>query len=155
AALGLDPGARVPGGATHEHTTSPRFAVLGALVVTAELLLLAPHERPLRVDTYAPAHWVSALRTLVARTPGRVSGPVALAPPLISNVLAFRDLRAIDVLTPREGFDFVSQTVAPSQGVTWILADPDPLVAATAPGADVADLRWILSRVELRSDVLP
>jgi hypothetical protein len=79
---------------------------------------------------------------------------VALAPPLVSAVLGLRDLRAIDVLTPRAGYEFVSQVVAPSEGLTWILADPDPLTAATAPGAAVADLRWILSRDELPAERL-
>jgi len=129
--------------------------VAGALAVAAELLILAPRDRPPRLDPYAPAPWVTALRELDAAAPGRITGPVSLAPPLVSGALGFRDLRAIDVLTPRLGYELVSHLVAPSEGVTWILADPDPLVAATAPGADVADLRWILSRAELRADDLP
>ncbi|MEW6270102.1 MAG: YfhO family protein, partial [Thermodesulfobacteriota bacterium] len=119
------------------------------------LLALALRPRPPRVDPYRPAPWVDALRGLVAQAGGRISGPVALAPPLVSSVLGFRDLRAIDVLTPRDGWEFVSQLVAPSEGVVWILADPDPLVAATSPGASVADLRWVLAREELDAERLP
>jgi len=128
---------------------------LGLLAIVSELAWLGLRPRPLRTDPYAPAPYVSALAGLVAEAPGRISGPVDLLPPLVSAVLGFRDLRAIDVLTPRDGYDFVSQVVAPSQGLTWILADPDPLVAATAPGAGVADLRWILSRDALAAERLP
>lgn len=131
------------------------IAVLGLLAIVLELFWLTMRPRPLRIDPYAPAPYVTALHALAAESPGRISGPVDLLPPLVSAVLGFRDLRAIDVLTPRDGYDFVSQVVAPSQGLTWILADPDPLVAATAPGADAADLRWILARGDLAAEQLP
>lgn len=148
AALALAPGA-ARGAGPRLPKRAGLGACLGALAIVAELLWLGARPRPLRLDPYAPAPYVKALRTLAATTPGRISGPVDLAPPLVSAVLGFRDLRAIDVLTPRDGYDFVSQVVAPSEGITWILADPDPLLAATAPGAAAADLRWILARGEL------
>lgn len=150
AALALDPDARA--------TRSRRAAVVGlaaACVAVAELAWLGTPARPARVDPYAPAPYVTRLQELAAARPGRMTGPVTLAPPLVSSVLGLRDLRAIDVLTPRDGYDFVSQLVAPSEGVVWILADPDPLTAATAPGAAVANLRWILARDPLPAERLP
>lgn len=154
AGLALDP---VASGERRERGRSRGrgLAVAGLAAIVAELGWLGMVPRPPRLDPYAPAPWVESLRALDAATPGRVSGPVSLAPPLISGVLGFRDLRAIDVLTPRTGYEFVSQVVAPSEGLTWILADPDPLAAATAPGAAAADLRWVLSRDDLPADRLP
>ena len=110
------------------------LAVAGLAAIVAELAWLGVVARPPRLDPWAPAPWVESLRALDAAAPGRLSGPVSLAPPLVSGVLGLRDLRAIDVLTPRTGYEFVSQVVAPSEGLTWILADPGPLAAATAPG---------------------
>jgi hypothetical protein len=127
-----------------------RFALLVLLV--AELLSLAPGPRPRRLDPYAPAPWVDALRSLDATRSGRMTGPVDLAPPLVSNAIGLRDLRSIDVLTPKTTYDFVSRLVGPSQGISWILADPDPLTAATSPGAAIANLRWVLAREELHED---
>lgn len=141
--------------ATARGAARPVWRTLAGALLVGELLLLAARERPLRIDPYRPAPYVEALRNLIEEAPGRISGPVALAPPLVSNVLGLRDLRAIDVLTPKAGYDFVSQTVAPSEGVVWILADPDPLAAATSPGASVADLRWILAREEIDGGRLP
>ena len=66
-----------------------------------------------------------------------------------------QDLRSIDVLTPRATLDLVGRFVAPSQGVTWVLADPDPLLAATAPAANVANLRWITAEAPLAAADLP
>ncbi len=109
-------GARAP-------ASSGMLALAGLVAVVAELAWLGTVPRPPRLDPYAPAPWVERLQSLDATTPGRLSGPVALAPPLIS-ALGLRDLRAIDVLTPRIGYEFVSQVVAPSEGLTWILADP-------------------------------
>jgi len=141
--------------ALEPHPRARWLPVIGAVAIAAELLWLAPRDRPPRLDPYAPAPWVTALRALQGGAPGRITGPVGLAPPLVSNALGFRDVRAIDVLTPRLGYELVSQIVAPSEGLTWILADPDPLVAATAPGAGVADVRWILSREPLDAGDLP
>ncbi|MBM4245613.1 MAG: YfhO family protein [Deltaproteobacteria bacterium] len=152
AGLALDP---VAGGERRRGRRARAAALAGLCAVVAELAWLGIVPRPPRLDPYAPAPWVESLRALDAATPGRASGPVALAPPLVSGVLGLRDLRAIDVLTPRVGYEFVSQLVAPSEGLTWILADPDPLAAATAPGAAVADLRWILSRDDLAAERLP
>jgi len=156
-ALEPEPGRRgpVPRARGGRSGAARALCALGGLAVVLELAWLAMPPRPLRADPYAPAPYVTALRALATTAGGRISGPVDLMPPLVSAVLGFRDLRAIDVLTPREGYDFVSQVVAPSQGLTWILADPDPLVAATAPGANVADLRWILSRDALLAERLP
>lgn len=131
------------------------LAVAGLVAVIAELAWLGLVPRPPRLDPYTPAPWVERLRALDAATPGRMSGPVGLAPPLVSAALGLRDLRAIDVLTPRAGYEFVSQLVAPSEGLTWILADPDPLTAATSPGAGPADLRWIVARDDLPAGRLP
>ena len=90
------------------------------------------------------------------RPPRSVAEGYHLTEDLVDQSIGLvRDLRAIDVLTPRTGYEFVSQVVAPSEGLTWILADPDPLAAATAPGAAAADLRWILSRDDLPADRLP
>ncbi len=125
------------------------------LLVIAEMIWLVPRTWAERVDTYAPAPWVGELRQLVDERPGRLSGPVDLAPPLVSGALGLRDLRSIDVLTPRDTYDFVSRLIAPSRGVTWILADPDPLLAATGPGANVADLRWIVSSEPFKATRLP
>lgn len=125
------------------------------VLVTAELVWLAPRGWAERVDPYAPAPWTNALRRLDEQRPGRMSGAVELAPPLVSSALGFRDLRSIDVLTPRDTYDFVSRLISPSRGVTWILADPDPLLAATGPGANVADLRWIVARRPLEEGRLP
>ncbi|HYC22450.1 MAG TPA: hypothetical protein VEI94_07100 [Candidatus Bathyarchaeia archaeon] len=123
--------------------------------IAAELLWLAPHRHPLRVDPYQAAPYLDALRALERQRPGRIAGPVELLPPLVSNAAGFRDLRAIDVLTPDETYDFVTELVAPSEGITWVLADLDPLLVATAPGADLADVRWVLARSELQADALP
>ena len=154
AGLALDPVSAGDGRRRPRPSGQSAIAVAGLCAVVLELVVLGVVPRPPRLDPYAPAPWVERLRALDAATPGRVSGPVALAPPLVSAVLGLRDLRAIDVLTPRTGYEFVSQVVAPSEGLTWILADPDPLTAATAPGAAVADLRWILSRDELAAERL-
>jgi len=153
AALALDPGT-VPA-RTAAASRASLGAVAGALAIVVELLWLGARPRPPRLDPYAPAPYVGALRALADEAGGRISGPVSLAPPLVSAVLGLRDLRAIDVLTPRDGYDFVGQLVAPSEGITWILADPDPLIAATAPGADVANLRWILSAAAFDAGRLP
>lgn len=163
AGLALDPRAAArAGGAAHTGVVGSArrrwtrvVPIAGALAITAELLWLGMVPRPPRLDPYRPAPWVERLRALQDGAPGRITGPVALAPPLVSAVLGFRDLRAIDVLTPALGYDFVAQLVAPSEGITWILADPDPLTAATAPGAAVSDLRWILARDDLDPSRLP
>jgi hypothetical protein len=127
--------------------------IVAALVV-GELLWAARRERPLRVPLYEPAPYVSALRGLRDLRPGRISGPIDLAPPLISGALGFRDLRAIDVLTPGATWETVGGLIAPSQGVTWILADPEPLLAATSPGASLVDLRYVLARGPLQASRL-
>jgi hypothetical protein len=127
--------------------------VLVALMV--ELVWSVPRTWAERTDPLARAPWVEALQELIRARPGRISGPVDLAPPLVSSALGLHDLRSIDVLTPRATYDFVSRLVAPSQGVTWILADPDPLVAATGPGASVANLRWVVARHPLDASALP
>lgn len=132
-----------------------RAGLLLALVVALELIWLVPDDRARRVDPYATPPWVESLVDLQLQRPGRMSGEVDLAPPLVSAALGLRDLRSIDVLTPRDTYDFVSRLVAPSRGITWILADPDPLLAATGPGANLADLRWIASRAPLRAGDLP
>jgi hypothetical protein len=133
-------------------------AVLQAACVVAialELWALAPHRHPLRVDPLAPAPYIDALRVLEGERPGRVAGPVELMPPLVSNALGFSDLRAINVLTPDDTYDFVTELVAPSEGITWILADLDPLLVATAPGSALADVRYVVAQSELSSNALP
>lgn len=130
-------------------------AAAALALVTAELLWLVPRGWAERVDPYAPAAWTEELARLEHEHPGRMSGPVSLAPPLVSAAVGFRDLRSIDVLTPRDTYDFVSRLIAPSSGVTWILADPEPLLAATGPGANVANLRWVVSRSPLEASGLP
>jgi len=165
AAMGVDGGdaarssaGRRDGPARRERPAvrSPAWAQ-GLLVagIAAELLWLAPHRHPLRVDPYQAAPYLDALRALERERPGRIAGPVELLPPLVSNAAGFRDLRAIDVLTPDETYDFVTELVAPSEGITWVLADLDPLLVATAPGADLADVRWLLARSELDAGALP
>jgi hypothetical protein len=124
----------------------PRHAGLVALLVVAELLWLMPRSWPERVDPWEPAPWVLALREGMARQPGRLSGSVQLAPPLVSAALGFEDLRSIDVLTPGPTWEYVQRTIAPSEGIVWMLADPDPLLAATGPGGPPANLRWIVAR---------
>ncbi len=131
------------------------WPAIGLVLVVLELCWLVPGNRAVRVDLYAPAPWTAALTRLNEARPGRLAGPVDLAPPLVSSALGFRDLRSIDVLTPRDTYDFVSRTVSPSLGITWILADPDPLLAATGPGANLADLRWIVAREPLQRADLP
>lgn len=131
------------------------LGVVGLVLVIAEMLWLVPRGWAERVDLYAPAPWTAELERFVRARPGRLSGPVSLAPPLVSSAMGFRDLRSIDVLTPRDTYDFVGRLVSPSQGLTWILADPDPLLAATGPGANLADLRWIVSRAALEASALP
>jgi hypothetical protein len=133
----------------------PALVSLAAVAIVAELAWNCDRPRPRRVPLYAPAPWVEALRTLDRERPGRIAGPVDLAPPLVSAALGFRDLRSIDVLTPGDSWRSVQELVAPSRGVTWVTADPAPLLAATAPGAAVADLRWILAREPLRAEDLP
>lgn len=128
---------------------------LAAIAIAAELAWNCHRERPDRVPLFTPAPWVEALRALDRARPGRISGPVDLAPPLVSAALGFRDLRSIDVLTPGETWRSTHEVVAPSRGVTWVTADPDPLLAATAPGAAAADLRWIVARRPLRESDLP
>jgi len=127
---------------------------LVAAAIAAELLFLAPRRHPLRVDPYAASPYLDALRELERARPGRIAGPIDLVPPLVSNAAGLRDLRAIDVLTPGATYDFFSELVAPSQGVSWILADPDPLLVATAAGSDLADVRYVLSRRALDAAAL-
>ncbi|MDG2305453.1 MAG: hypothetical protein P8R42_12560, partial [Candidatus Binatia bacterium] len=129
--------------------------LLGLVLVTAEMLWLVPRTWAERVDVYAPAPWTVELQRLAEERPGRFSGPVELAPPLVSSAMGIRDLRSIDVLTPRDTYDFVSRLISPSRGVTWILADPTPLLAATGLGSNLADLRWIASAQPLRIEELP
>ncbi|MFP6662798.1 MAG: YfhO family protein [Deltaproteobacteria bacterium] len=133
----------------------PGWAGLVVLLVVAEFLWLMPRSWPERVDPWAPAPWVSALREGMAREPGRLSGSVQLAPPLVSAALGFSDLRSIDVLTPGATWEYVQRTIAPSEGIVWMLADPDPLLAATGPGGPPANLRWIVARTALDPDRLP
>ncbi|HAC80936.1 MAG TPA: hypothetical protein DCG06_11620 [Deltaproteobacteria bacterium] len=129
--------------------------LLAFLLVGAEMLFLVPRAWPVRTNPYAPAPWVTALRELNRETPGRLSGAVSLAPPLVSGALGFRDLRSIDVLTPARTWEFVQRTLAPSEGITWVLADPDPLLVATGAGGPSANLRWILSPDRLELAQLP
>ncbi len=124
-------------------------------LISAEMFFLVPQAWPVRTNPYAPAPWVQTLRQLDKETPGRISGAVSIAPPLVSGALGFRDLRSIDVLTPGRTWEFVQRTIAPSEGLTWVLADPDPLLAATGPGGPSANLRWILSPQPLGSEQLP
>ena len=131
------------------------LAWLAAVAIVAELAWNCHRPRPVRMPLWTPAPWVEALRGLDRERPGRMSGPVDLAPPLVSAALGFRDLRSIDVLTPADAWRSVQDVIAPSRGVTWVTADPDPLLAATAPGAAVADLRWIVARWPLREADLP
>lgn len=131
-----------------------RGRVSAFALVAVELFLLGPQAWPVRTNPYAPAPWVKALEKLDAERPGRLSGSVALAPPLVSGALGFRDLRSIDVLTPARTWEFVQRTIAPSEGITWVLADPDPLLVATGPGGPSANLRWILSTVPLNATEL-
>jgi hypothetical protein len=130
-------------------------ATVAVLLLAAELCWLARRERPPRLEPYRAASYVDALRGLVRGAPGRISGPVDLMPPLVSAAVGFRDLRAIDVLTPGATYDFVTRFVAPSQGLTWVLADASPLLVATAPAAPLADVRYILSRTPLDAAELP
>ncbi|MFM7737296.1 MAG: YfhO family protein, partial [Alphaproteobacteria bacterium] len=167
-----EPSARVPAprmpradaraGATatpsaNRRPSTPRrwLAWIAAAAIVAELAWNCRRPRPERVPLWTPAPWVDALRALERQRPGRISGPVDLAPPLVSAALGFRDLRSIDVLTPGDAWRSVQDLVAPSRGVTWITADPDPLLAATSPGAAAADLRWILARKPFRASDLP
>ena len=129
--------------------STPSRRALATLAVAAELSLLVPRPHPPRADPLAPAPYVRALRALERERPGRIAGPVDLLPPLISNALGFSDIRSIDVLTPALTYDFVTRLLSPSRGLTWILADLDPLLVATAPAADLADVRWILARAPL------
>jgi hypothetical protein len=125
------------------------------LLLAAELVWLVPRPHPRRVDPFAPAPYVDRLAALVADRGGRIAGPFDLMPPLVSTALGFADLRAIDVLTPASTWNFVTRLVSPSRGLTWILADLDPLLVATAPAADLTDVRWILSRERLDPTRLP
>lgn len=127
-------------------------------VLAAELIWLVPRPHPERVDPFAPAPYATELARLASERgadPGRIAGPFDLMPPLVSNAMGFADLRAIDVLTPAETWNFVTRLVSPSRGLTWILADLDPLLIATAPAADLADVRWILAREPLDPARLP
>ena len=136
-------------------TSRARWAAVLLAFMAAELLLLVPRGLPERVDPFAPAPYVEVLRSFESERPGRISGAVELMPPLVSNALGFMDLRAINVLTPQPTYDFVSRLVAPSEGLIWILADPDPLLVATSPGADLANVRWVLARTPLDPARLP
>ena len=143
--------------ASEEALAAPRawLRALAAAAILAELAWNCHRPRPVRVPLWTPAPWVEALRSLQQERPGRISGPVDLAPPLVSAALGFRDLRSIDVLTPADTWRSVQEIVAPSRGVTWMVADPDPLIAATSAGAAAADLRWILARRPLLASDLP
>lgn len=125
---------------------TPERRALAALAVAAELALLVPRPHPPRADPLEPAPYARVLRSLERERPGRIAGPFDLLPPLVSSALGFPDLRSIDVLTPARSYDFVTRLVSPSRGLTWILADLDPLLVATAPAADLADVRWVLAR---------
>ncbi len=154
AGLGLTP-ASDRHGPRRIGAAEPYLAWLLAAALVAELAWNARVPRPRRVPLFTPAPWVDALRALERDRPGRMSGPADLAPPLVSGALGFRDLRSIDVLTPADAWRTLQEVVAPSRGVTWILADPLPLLAATGPGAAAVDLRWILSRTPLHAADLP
>jgi hypothetical protein len=125
------------------------------VLLLVELVSLVPRPHPRRVDAYVPAPYVDRLAALASDRGGRIAGPFDLMPPLVSNALGFADLRAIDVLTPAPTWNFVTRLVSPSRGLTWILTDLDPLLVATAPAADLADVRWVLSREELDPTRLP
>jgi hypothetical protein len=143
-------------GVAAAHGRIARLSLLALLA--AELAWLVPRPHAERVDPFAPAPYVRALERLAAK-PGegasRIAGPFDLLPPLVSNAVGFADLRAIDVLTPAATWNFVTRLVSPSRGLTWILADLDPLLVATAPAADLADVRWILAREPLDAARLP
>lgn len=147
--------------------TALRHRWLAVLCLGAELVWLVPRPHPPRVDAFEPAPYVGALERLdaLAGSPGhrgdgagrsgRIAGPFDLLPPLVSNAVGFADLRAIDVLTPGQTWNFVTRLISPSRGLTWILSDLDPLLVATAPAADLADVRWVLSREPLDPARLP
>ena len=133
-----------------------RLSLLALLA--AELAWLVPRPHAERVDPFVPAPYVRELERLVAEQgedASRIAGPFDLLPPLVSNAMGFADLRAIDVLTPAATWNFVTRLVSPSRGLTWILADLDPLLVATAPAADLADVRWVLARQPLDPARLP
>ena len=91
------------------------FAVLALACVSLEMLLLLPRAWPERVDAWRPA---------MAERPGRISGSVQLAPPLVSAALGFRDLRSIDVLTPSATWSTCSARLRPARA--WSGCSPIP-----------------------------
>ncbi|HEY2386752.1 MAG TPA: hypothetical protein VGK30_07300, partial [Candidatus Binatia bacterium] len=123
--------------------------LLGAVVL--ELRALAPVQHPPRVEPYRPPPYVEFLRAAPA---GRVLADGSLMPPLTSAAAGLRDVRAIDVLTPGTTYAFFTRLVSFCARIIHFTVDPDLPVAATAPAADLAAVRWVVSRGALAFDDL-
>ncbi len=123
---------------------------LGVLVV-AELWSFAPHAHPPRRDPYRAPAFVEYLR---GAAPGRVIAEPDVLVPLTSGAAGLRDLRAIDVLTPRASYAFFTRLVSFCERVIHFTVDPDLPLAATSPALDLAGVRWIVSRAPLSTDDL-
>jgi hypothetical protein len=123
---------------------------LGLLVV-GELWSAAPHAHPPRRDPYRAPAFVEYLR---GAAPGRVIADPDLLVPLTSGAAGLRDLRAIDVLTPRTSYAFFTRLVSFCDRVIHFTVDPDVSLAATAPALDLAGVRWIVSRAALSTEDL-
>lgn len=123
---------------------------LGVLVVV-ELWSFAPHAHPPRRDPYRPPAFVEYLHGAGA---GRIIADADLLVPLTSGAAGLRDLRAIDVLTPRASYAFFTRLVSFCDRVIHFTVDPDVSLAATAPALDLAGVRWIVTRAGLSTEDL-
>lgn len=126
-------------------------AAVGVFVALAELYAAAPHAHPPRLDPYRAPPYVTFLRDAA---PGRIVADPDLAVPLTSAAAGLRDLRAIDVLTPGASYAFFTRLVSFCDRVIHFTVDPDVTLAATSPAADLANVRWVVTRQPLAFDDL-
>jgi hypothetical protein len=130
-------------------TVAGIFLVLGV----AELLWYAPKERPQRLPPPEPPAYVQFLRTAFDESgPFRILGEEGLLMPLISGVYGLQDLRSINILIPKSSYLFFQRAVGATAAYT---KEVDVLFAATSPGADLANVRYILTQRGLQADELP
>lgn len=117
--------------------------VVLAAMALVELWVAAPHRHPPRLDPYRAPPYVDFLRGAAA---GRIIADADLAVPLTSAAAGLADLRTIDVLTPGATYAFFTRLVSFCDRVIHFTVDPDVPLAATAPAADLAGVRWVVSR---------
>ncbi|MCC6767364.1 MAG: hypothetical protein IT293_22165 [Deltaproteobacteria bacterium] len=122
-----------------------------AAIALVELWAAAPHRHPPRLDPYRAPPYVAFLRGAEA---GRIVADPDLAVPLTSVAAGLADVRSIDVLTPGATYAFFTRLLSFCGRVIHFTVDPDVPLAATAPAADLAGVRWVVTRRPLVVDDL-